>query len=149
MDKFTYIISSLDDVNGHTDRDDNCNIRINSLPTQYNSFKVKVCSFIINTGSLDNTFKASSYIHLVADNFVSQNQLISGNRIPNVLAFVNASGDGQITNVNNTFILKNINGYVVNFRLLDDEFNGVNTSINENGANTAWTLILEFEGLTE
>ena len=149
MDKFTYIISSLDDVNGHTDRADNCNIRINSLPSKYNLFKVKVCSFIINTGSLDSTFKSLSYIHLVADNFISQNQLISGNRIPNVLAIVNTSSDGQITTVNNTFIVKNINGYVVNFRLLDDGFNSIDTAINKTGVDTAWTLILEFEGLTE
>lgn len=148
MDKFTYIISSLDDVSS-PDRADNCNIRINSLPSKYNLFEVKVCSFIINVGSLDNTFKSASYIYLVADNFVSQNQLISGNRIANVLAICNTSGDGQITTINNTFVMKNINGAVVNFRLLDDEFNSISASVNQNTSTTSWTLILEFKGLME
>ena len=56
MDKFTYIISSVDDVNGNVDHADNCFIKINSLPQEYNYFKVKVNTFRINTGSLDATF---------------------------------------------------------------------------------------------
>jgi len=88
MDKFTYIISSVHNSNGLLNQANNCNIRINSLPSQYNLFKVKVCSFIINPGSLLNAFKLNNYIYLVADNFVSQNQLITGNRIPNVWQFV-------------------------------------------------------------
>jgi hypothetical protein len=98
---------------------------------------------------LDAAFKPLSYIYLVADNFISQNQLITGNRTANVLAVCNTSNDGQITNVNNTFIIRNINGSVVNFQLLDDGFNhlsGLN-AINQNGVDTSWTLILEFEGI--
>jgi hypothetical protein len=33
------------------------------------------------------------------------------------------SNDGQITNINNTFVVRNMNGSVVNFQLLDDGFN--------------------------
>jgi hypothetical protein len=66
------------------------------------------------------------------------------------LAICNTAGDGQITTVGNTFVTKNINGAVVNFRLVDDEFIAVtNDLINRNSVNTVWTLILEFEGLTE
>ena len=149
MDKFTYIISSVDDVNGNVDHADNCFIKINSLPQEYNYFKVKVNTFIINSGSLDATFKPLSYIYLVADNFISQNQLITGNRTANVLAVCNTSNDGQITNVNNTFIIRNMNGSVVNFQLLDDGFNHLSGlgAINHNGVDTSWTLILEFEGI--
>jgi hypothetical protein len=57
MDKFTYIISSVDDVNGNADHAENCFIKINSLRQGYNYFKVKVYTFIINAGSLDATFK--------------------------------------------------------------------------------------------
>jgi hypothetical protein len=149
MDKFTYIISSVDDVNGNVDHADNCFIKINSLPQEYNYFKVKVNTFIINSGSLDATFRASSYIYLVADNFISQNQLITANRVPNVLAVCNTSVDGQITNIDNTFTVRNINGSVVNFQLLDDGFNHLSGlgAINQNGVDTSWTLILEFEGI--
>jgi hypothetical protein len=147
MDKFTYIISSRDDVNGDIDHADNCFIKINSLPQEYNYFKVKVNTFMINVGSLDTAFTPLSYIHLVADNFISQNQLITGNRTANVLALVNTLNDGQITNVNNTFVVRNMNGAVINFQLLDDGFNSINGNINQNGVDTAWTLILEFEGI--
>ena len=149
MDKFTYIISSRDDVDRNVDHADNCFIKINSLPQEYNYFKVKVNTFIINSGSLTNAFSTSSYIYLVADNFISQNQLITGNRVPNVLAVCNTSVDGQITNINNTFMVRNINGSVVNFRLQDDGFNNLNGlgAINQNGVDTSWTLILEFEGI--
>jgi hypothetical protein len=148
MDKFTYIISSRDDVNGNVNDANNCFIKINSLPQEYNYFKVKVNTFIINVGSLESTFASTSYIHLVADNFISQHQLTSGNRTANVLAVVNTSDNGQITNINNTFIVRNMNGSVINFQLLDDAFDRVaDANINENLSVTCWTLILEFEGI--
>jgi hypothetical protein len=147
MNKFTYIISSLDDVNGNKYNASNCFLRINSLPQEYNYFKVKVNTFIINLGSLDTTFTASSYITLVANNFISSNQLTTGNRVPNVLAVVNANNDGQITNINNSFVVRNMNGSVINFQLLDGEFTSLTGSINQNGLDTSWTLILEFEGI--
>jgi hypothetical protein len=146
MNKFTYIISSLDAVNGNKYNASNCFLRINSLPLEYNYFKVKVNTFIINAGSLDNTFKDSSYITLVANNFISSNQLTTGNRVPNVLAVVNTN-DGQITNIDNSFVVRNMNGSVINFQLLDDEFTSLDGAINQNGIDTAWTLILEFEGI--
>ena len=148
MNKFTYIISSLDDVSGNADIANNCNIRINSLPLEYNYFKVKVNTFMINVGSLDATYKDEVYLYLVANNFISSNQLITGNRVANVLGVVNTTNSGQITNINNSFVVRNMNGSVINFQLLDEGFEEVAVgNFNQNGLITSWTLILEFEGI--
>jgi hypothetical protein len=40
-----------------------------------------------------------------------------------------------------------MNGSVINFQLLDGEFTSLTGSINQNGLDTSWTLILEFEGI--
>jgi len=148
MNKFTYIISSLDDVSGNNDRANNCNIRINSLPLEYNYFKVRVNTFMINVGSLETAYKDKVFLYLVANNFISSHQLITGNRVPNVLAVVNTTNDGQITNIDNSFVVRNMNGSVINFQLLDDGFDEVAVGdFNQNNLITTWTLILEFEGL--
>jgi hypothetical protein len=148
MNKFTYIISSLDDVSGNNDRANNCNIRINSLPQEYNYFKVKVNTFMINVGSLDAAYKNEVYLYLVANNFISSNQLITGNRVANVLGVVNTTNSGQITNIDNSFVVRNMNGSVINFQLLDEGFEEVAVgNFNQNGLVTSWTLILEFEGI--
>lgn len=137
--KFTYIISSKDAT--PADAVGNCNIRLNNLPP-YRTFSAVVKSFIINIGSIDYAPANSNihYLYLTSNNFISSNEILSNNRIPNILALCDLN-TGFNNNVGISFIMDNLNGVNVNFQMIDEEYNAIGT-INVT-TDTIWTLILE------
>jgi hypothetical protein len=147
MNKFTYTISSCDKTSSATDAD-NCNIYLSCFPTKYRLFICKVQSFVINQGSIDNAFSALHQIQLVSNNFIRKSASGTGNRSFNVLAFADLI-TGLNNNVGNTFIINNHNGSVIDFQLLDETFISINAEINQNGADTNWSLTIEITGIKD
>ncbi len=139
MTSFTYTISSLDNTLG-PNRADKVTIAVRELPYNNQYFKCRVADFIINHGSIDNAVRPLSYFQLSCDNLGTQN-LMSGGKLNQIIACITLV-DGTMKN-GSEFIIKNPNGTLLTFNLLNQLLASTSTVINQNAATTIWTLILE------
>lgn len=146
---FTYIISSRDGINSNAAAN-SFSIMLNGLPSHVNKFACEVKSFAIPIGTL--TFTPST-LHIlmltVNNNFINSNEVVSGNRTPNIVAMCDLV-TGFNDNVGIKFIVDNFNGKLITFNLVDERFTAIDVaSLNQNGVNTAWTLVLELTPLED
>lgn len=144
---FTYIISSRDD-SSNPNSASNCNLFLGNLPTGVKQFRCRVINFSINTASLTTGYMTpgdSHYLQLVSDNFID-NGGRSGNKIFNIITTYSPDctmRSGQVFNI------RNFNGRVINFRLLDELDVQIDGVINSNSINTVWHLVLELTPLDD
>lgn len=143
---FTYIISSRHGSNSGASAND-FTIVLNGLPN-YNKFLCEVKSFMIPIGTM--TFAPSTSLHnliLTSTNLISSGESISGSNYPNIVAMCELV-TGCNNNVGIKFIIDNFNGKLISFSLFDERFIAIaGGAINQNGVNTAWTLVLELTPL--
>lgn len=140
---YTYIISSQDGLNSGGTAN-SFTIMMFGLPSHIRRFNCVARSFVINIGSI--ALNNAHSLILTADNLITSNLYVSGNRPGNILAICDLN-----TAFNNNmyipFVCDNFNGKAITFHLLNEQFNQIaNATINQN-TNTVWTLQLELTPL--
>ena len=145
-DKITYIISSRDGINSVVIAN-NLTLVLNSLPTQHRKYLCFVKLFILNIASVSVAIKISnSQIYSGSNAFINYNELMSGNRMLNVVAVCDTvTGLNNVVNI--SFVIDNFNGKLIDFTLYDTQLVVVNVADCNLNVNTAWTLILELSPL--
>lgn len=141
---FTYIISSYQAEDITTAN--NCNIRLSGLPhNRY--FQCEVLGFHLDTTSIEtdpdvepNAF-TSSYLTLVADNFISNGRMTK-TRLLDEITSMNFN-DGSSTE-GSIFVVENFNGKTVNFQLVNPMGEQISDdAINRDVYTTVWKLALK------
>ena len=103
--------------------------------------------FILNIASVSVAIKISnSQIYSGSNAFINYNELMSGNRMLNVVAVCDTvTGLNNVVNI--SFVIDNFNGKLIDFTLYDTQLVVVNVADCNLNVNTAWTLILELSPL--
>lgn len=147
MDKYTYVISSADNLENGVVVANHCvlvNILFLNLPSNVKFFKCRVKSFIINPASFDQALVDGRYVNLLSPNFIYSQSNMSGNRSNQIIAYTELT-TGLNNHVDNHFLVQNPNGRTITFQLYDEFYIPLSYArLNQNTYNTTWYLTLEF-----